>query len=921
MQPTTDRFPAPASPNEISDIPETFNNYLALISGADLTTELFTFAFLDDNAKCAVSGFGTFHGKAADALQKLQELRERYIQAGNNPLDISLHVTLNSTNLAGRKTSNIESCRALCLDLDGVPQEQLDAALAAHPNFAVQSSEPGSGKFHLYWLLSTSNGITLDEWKLYQLAIAQRFGGDKSLDQLTKTIRAPGIPRRTKSGAIYTPELHIWNNAKQWTRLGLLELFGNIGPDIEAAKLERKERYTAIGNAMREVGDGGAGKAGGQGGEGDDSLTKKAFQLLAGEGRNSFLYYAIKRKTARFEATSKRKKPIGYATIYSLARELNQQFEQGPLEAAELDSVIRSAYEHGVALWNKRRDAFLAKLGELEEPAESVEAVAEAAGGASEAGAGESYSSAMNGHANGADTGLNGAANGHANGSGEVIFSYDFSDPWLAGNPFSDLGLCARVLQRYRGELLRLNGEIWAFNEAEKIWKNQMGKGERCQELCRMIKHVIWELRSEDAFILGYCTNKEGFSEDLFKKALAKFESGKKINDVIGIIKKSNQIQELSQGEFDALDNWLHLADGQLLNLDTGEHRPVKATDYQQAKAGCVWAGEWQEVGAAGCPGWLKFLDDIFEGDAGQIQFIQEVFGYTLHGGIHEQVIFCHTGNGANGKSKLLGALLRLMGSYASTLAPDDLSFAAGRFAKPFERVAAKIEGKRLVVLDDLEVTEHWSEATVKNLTGERLRARAEYEQSREILNRAKVHLGLNVTPKPQAENYGLLRRICLIPYEVQFAQDTEASKRIDSMIESELSGILAWAVLGYRRWAKRGRLVMPEMVIEEGQNYENENFTLRHIIKGMYQAALELPQNFIPAQVLYNEVTAMLKAKGQHNVKLDIRRLSRDIKGITSSKNARINKGNNKTRGLYLKRLFDPKILVENDASKIEQL
>jgi len=676
---------------------------------------------------------------------------------------------------------------------------------------------------------------------------------------------------------------------------------------------------------MREVGDGGAGKAGGQGGEGDASLTKKAFQLLAGEGRNSFLYYAIKRKTARFEATSKRKKPIGYATIYSLARELNQQFEQGPLEAAELDSVIRSAYEHGVALWNKRKDAFLAKLGELEEPAEHVEITATvvevAAGGASAAGAGESYSNAMNGHANG----LNGAANGHANGlngaGGEVIFSYDFSDPWLAGNPFSDLGLCARVLQRYRGELLRLNGEIWAFNEAEKIWKNQMGKGERCQELCRMIKHVIWELRSEDAFILGYCTNKEGFSEDLFKKALAKFESGKKINDVIGIIKKSNQIQELSQGEFDALDNWLHLADGQLLNLDTGEHRPVKATDYQQAKAGCVWAGEWQEVGAAGCPGWLKFLDDIFEGDAGQIQFIQEVFGYTLHGGIHEQVIFCHTGNGANGKSKLLGALLRLMGSYASTLAPGDLSFAAGRFAKPFERVAAKIEGKRLVVLDDLEVTEHWSEATVKNLTGERLRARAEYEQSREILNRAKVHLGLNVTPKPQAENYGLLRRICLIPYEVQFAQDTEASKRIDSMIESELSGILAWAVLGYRRWAKRGRLVMPEMVIEEGQNYENENFTLRHIIKGMYQAALELPQNFIPAQVLYNEVTAMLKAKGQHNVKLDIRRLSRDIKGITSSKNARINKGNNKTRGLYLKRLFDPKILVENDASKIEQL
>ena len=113
----------------------------------------------------------------------------------------------------------------------------------------------------------------------------------------------------------------------------------------------------------------------------------------------------------------------------------------------------------------------------------------------------------------------------------------------------------------------------------------------------------------------------------------------------------------------------------------------------------------------------------------------------------------------------------------------------------------------------------------------------------------------------------------------------------------------------------------MPEMVIEEGENYESENFAVRGLIKQMYVAALELPENFIPSQVLYNEVTAMLKVKGLYNVKLNTRKLSRDIKGITRSKNTRIGRGNDKTRGLYLKRLFDPKILVENDASKVEQL
>jgi P4 family phage/plasmid primase-like protien len=912
---------------------------------SDDPEEIFTVAFLDDADKCAVPDAGTFHGKVHDCLEKLGNLQSSYIQQGKDPINISMHITLNRTNLLGRKSNNIESCRVLAVDLDGVPQEKLDAALALYPHAVVQSSEPGTGKFHCYWRLDS--GFSLWQWKRLQLAFGFYLSGDLNLDQVTKTLRVPGISRYTKTGtpgSAWLPTLHRINNETcPWSaKLSQKELdlpaFSFVETAYAEAEKARKEGRKKLSESLELYSNPGAIKESKQK-TNKKSLNKKSFKELATEGRNTFLYYALKRFTGRFVPG---KKAPTYVQACALAAEINQAFAAenpaGALGEKELESVINSAFSHGVKAWESKKIKFDKRLGDMEEKQEEAataepEVIVEEVAAvetvevdddepdgeeqpveepAEEIKVSQAALDKLNGHAS---SGVNGTA-----AEAVEAFQYDFSDPWLAGNSFSDLGLTARVLQRFGKSLVRSAGNIWAFNEELLVWRNQDVRtqgGSGGQEIYRMIKCVLYDLREDETFLRCYCCDKEGFSDMLFKKAVAKFESANKIKDIVGLVKKSNNVKEVDRDFFDAKHDLLHVQNG-LLNLQNGLLRPVSSEDYQQCMAKVKF-----EPGAK-CEGWERFLMQVYSDDREQVEFMQEVFGYSLQGLIDEQVIFCHCGTGANGKSKLLSALAALMGTYAATLAPDDMSFSDKKFAKPFERVAAKIEGKRLMILDDLEVTDRWSEATVKNLTGKKVRARAEYEQSREINNRAKVHLGLNAVPKPQYENYGLLRRLCMIPYAQRFDPTTESSNAIDDMIERELSGILNWAIEGYRRWKKRGKLVLPQASVEALQEYKDDNFVIENTIGQMFAADIALQEeNFHSTAELYEHFRMTLVSKGIRTCPVSLRVFGAELRAVTRAKGDRRRcGGGQQERGFYMLLKYDPEKLKGSVGNNlIEQL
>ena len=96
-----------------------------------------------------------------------------------------IFVTVNQTNLKGRKAANIVKVRAAFLDLDGSPVEPvLDHTL--EPNIIVESSP---ARWHAYWLCE----LPCEEFSAVQLGLAEKFNGDTSVHDLPRVMRLPGF--------------------------------------------------------------------------------------------------------------------------------------------------------------------------------------------------------------------------------------------------------------------------------------------------------------------------------------------------------------------------------------------------------------------------------------------------------------------------------------------------------------------------------------------------------------------------------------------------------------------------------------------------------------------------------------------------------------------------------------------------------
>lgn len=482
-----------------------------------------------------------------------------------------------------------------------------------------------------------------------------------------------------------------------------------------------------------------------------------------------------------------------------------------------------------------------------------------------------------------------------------VKYNYNFEVPALKQNRFTEAGIVERIIQRF-GDRMVVRGEaLFVFNTTNHTWQEQSYVYSPL--LYQFWSDVTQDVINDPRFINDLCRNNEGeVSADKMKRMEEKFMSVRLYNSVSKTILTSpDGIRNKKSSEFDDNNDLLFCENG-VLNMMTGEFRDARPEDYLLNRSPVVWDEN------AKCDDWIDFLNEVFSLDADTediVRFMQELFGYTLSGDISEQKIFCHYGSGANGKSKVLSALKHIGGDYCSYVDPDDFTKIEGGFSKAFERFGSKIESKRIAIVDDLEVTSIWNESLVKAVTSPFYRARAEYEKSREVKNHVKLHLGLNVAPSPQAENYGILRRLCLIPYTRQFTPNSKASTVIDKMISDGAPGILAWAVEGYRRMKSQEGIKYPmsaDLAIEE---YQENHFVFEKMLLQMYERSKE--EEFEFCFDIHNEVLKRCQREGVDkrigNEELGL--IIKRVFGVPSIKKWHPDKKNS-YRGYPLKRKFE---------------
>lgn len=119
--------------------------------------------------------------------------------------------TVNATNGPSRKAENITALRAVFVDLDGEP---LPPSFPLHPSAVVESSP---AKFHIYWFLRS--GEQLERFSPTQKHLAAFYGGDKSVCDLPRLLRLPGLFHHKRE-----PEMVMLHSADATVRYTLDEV-------------------------------------------------------------------------------------------------------------------------------------------------------------------------------------------------------------------------------------------------------------------------------------------------------------------------------------------------------------------------------------------------------------------------------------------------------------------------------------------------------------------------------------------------------------------------------------------------------------------------------------------------------------------------------------------------------------------------
>ena len=116
----------------------------------------------------------------------------------------------------------------------------------------------------------------------------------------------------------------------------------------------------------------------------------------------------------------------------------------------------------------------------------------------------------------------------------------------------------------------------------------------------------------------------------------------------------------------------------------------------------------------ARCPAWLRFLDEIFEGDADKVALLGEWFGYSLTAEQEHQKMLLKVGVPRSGKGTTDAVLQGLVGrDYCCGI---DLHKLAGTYG------CSKLAGKRVGLIGEVHLEKDQNKYVIlerlKNITG-----------------------------------------------------------------------------------------------------------------------------------------------------------------------------------------------------------
>lgn len=325
--------------------------------------------------------------------------------------------------------------------------------------------------------------------------------------------------------------------------------------------------------------------------------------------------------------------------------------------------------------------------------------------------------------------------------------------------------------------------------------------------------------------------------EVLIKKTMAKIldyhNSQRYYADIVFHVKGSTYFERPQEDP-----NRLVLKNG-ILNLETLSLEPFTPTQFHLIHVPVTYDTK------AECPTTIQFFNDVV--GKKQVDLVQEFIGYCLYQAYEYHVALMPVGTGKNGKSTLLTLITKFLGGSRNVSHETLQSLCYNRFA------AAELYGKLANTCADIPSTALAQTGMFKMLTGnDPLTAERKYGQPFTFTNIAKLLFSCNKVPETKDDTDAYFRRWIIIACNNVFTGKKCNPKIIEKLTtETELSGLLNWALQGLKRLLTNGHFTANEDIETQRKEYIRKSNSSKAFIEECLQYSPS-PEDYIPETDLY---------------------------------------------------------------------
>ena len=390
----------------------------------------------------------------------------------------------------------------------------------------------------------------------------------------------------------------------------------------------------------------------------------------------------------------------------------------------------------------------------------------------------------------------------------------------------------ARRIELMFGDVIRYNTttELWGFYE-NGVWKFETSSNSALYHFATEIADVI-KANTPKLTTQNFTKNADG-SIDVDADLVPPTDEEKKKVEIIENLQRSwrktkhqrNAIEMvkglrsmlIQQTDLDAHPNLINCKNGTVVDLQTGKYYPASPTFYLTQQAGANYISDWKENHDHKVE---KFLREILPNDDFRNCLLMWL-AYSLTGEVNEEKFLFIKGRGGNGKGTLTKILLKMFGDYGCGFPIGGILYRKNYDANAATTAINILENKRAGFGEEIPPNAKTDAAQIKILTGgDIVPARKNYGEYRNVNPSWKLTFsGNNDLQFPDANDYGIKRRLMLIPFTQDFTQNPNTNLKSELMEQSSIDYLFNKLVRLAPDWYKNG-LIIPNAVKAVADDY-----------------------------------------------------------------------------------------------------